>query len=106
MLENENRGSTTVFLCLISVVMLTIIVAVTGMLQKSWSVGAVKRETDISVEAEFSKYYRPLFDRYRLFYYVETKEDMLAAGIMSYFKENQKNMPGLPEYMFEEGESL
>ena len=68
MLENENRGSTTVFLCLISVVMLTIIVAVTGMLQKSWSVGAVKRETDISVEAEFSKYYRPLFDRYRLFY--------------------------------------
>lgn len=95
MLENENRGSTTVFLCLISVVMLTIIVAVTGMLQKSWSVGAVKRETDISVEAEFSKYYRPLFDRYRLFYYVETKEDKLAAGIMSYFKENQKNMPGL-----------
>lgn len=89
----KNKGSTTVFLCLISVIIIMVISALFADIRRTFSEAFVKRNTDIATEAEFSRYYRPLFDKYRLFYYVETDNNLLEAGIMGYFLQNQKKIP-------------
>ena len=91
----NDKGSTTVFLCFISGIVLVLILSIVGVLRFRWTKTQIVRSGRLSVCAEFSKYYRPLYDTYRLFYYIDRDEDRMQAGINGYFLGNQENMPGI-----------
>lgn len=91
--NSPDRGSVTVFLCLMSGVILMLIVSLISVMRYRWEKTQIVRSANIAIQAEFCKYYRPLYDRYRMFYYIETNEELLSAGINSYFMKNQNNMP-------------
>lgn len=90
-----DRGSVTVFLCLMSGVMLLLIVSLISVMRFRWEKTQIVRSANIAMQAEFSKFYRPLYDDYRMFYYIETDSELLETGINSYFIRNQQNMPKL-----------
>lgn len=83
------------YLMLVFAVILMLIVCVLSLMRYQAEKVNIKRDLDISVESAFGKYFRPLFDDYRMFYYIESDEEALSADIMSYFYENQKEMPKL-----------
>ncbi|MDE6636510.1 MAG: hypothetical protein K2K09_07910, partial [Lachnospiraceae bacterium] len=91
--NSPDRGSVTVFLCLMSGIILMLIVSLISVMRYRWEKTQIVRSLNIAVQAEFGKYYRPLYDCYRMFYYIETNEELLSAGINSYFMKNQNNMP-------------
>lgn len=92
-MRNRNRGSSTVFLCLMSGVMLIFIISLIGIMQYRWEETQLVRCANIAVRSEFGKYYRPLYDTYRMFYYVNDVPERYDAGVTGYFLDNQKNMP-------------
>ncbi|MCI8307156.1 MAG: hypothetical protein HFH14_03805 [Lachnospiraceae bacterium] len=91
----SDKGSITVFLCLMSGVMLILIVSLLSVMRLRWEKTQIVRSANIATQAEFGKFYRPLYDSYRMFYYIETNKELLEAGINSYFIKNQRNMPKL-----------
>ena len=94
-MDKRREGSVTVYLMLVFAVILMLIVCVLSLMRYQAEKVNIKRDLDISVESAFGKYFRPLFDDYRMFYYIESDEEALSADIMSYFYENQKEMPKL-----------
>ncbi len=86
------KGSVTVFLVMIFSVLLLLLVAAISLLCYQAEKTNVDRTLNVAVEAEFSKFYRPLFERYGLFYYIETDEEEIPANIMSYFMKNQEGI--------------
>ena len=94
-MDKRHKGSVTVYLMLVFAVILMLIVCVLSLMRYQAEKVNIKRDLDISVESSFGKYFRPLFDDYRMFYYIESDDEALSADIMSYFYENQKEMPKL-----------
>ena len=92
-INNDNKGSVTVFLCMISGVMLLLIICLIGIMRYRWEETQLVRCANIAVRSELGKYYRPLYDTYRMFYYVDAVPDRFDAGVAGYFLDNQKNMP-------------
>ncbi len=89
------KGSSTVFLALIFMVVMMLFMAVCAILCYQAEKTNIKRCLDISTESEFGKFYRPLFEDYRLLYYMDSDNNAMDANILSYFIKNQKDMPGL-----------
>ena len=94
-LKHIKRGSSTVFLALVFTVIIMLITAVCSLLCYRAEKTNIKRGLNIAMESEFGKFYRPLFDDYRLLYYIDVNENILAADILSYFMVNQNDMPEL-----------
>lgn len=93
--KTSDRGSVTVFLCLMSGAVMLLIVSLISVMRFRWEKTHIVRSANISTQAEFSKFYRPLYDNYRMFYYIETDDGLLEAGINGYFIKNQRDMPKL-----------
>lgn len=89
------KGSSTVFLSLVFAVIMMLFTAVIAILCYQAEKVNIKRGLDISMESEFGKFYRPLFDEYRLLYYMDSNDNAMSANVLSYFVENQKKMPGI-----------
>lgn len=92
-MKKDDKGSATVFLCMISGVMLLFIICLIGIMRYRWEETQLVRCANIAVRSELGKYYRPLYDTYRMFYYVDAVPDRFDAGVAEYFLDNQKNMP-------------
>lgn len=91
----KNRGSATVFLLLIFIVILSLIIALISILTYHSEQINASRTLNLSLESVFSKYYKPLFDDYRLFYLVETDNDIVGADAMTCFMKNQEGISPL-----------
>jgi len=95
MKNDNNRGSVTVYLILVFVVLVMLITGVISSLR--YEAERVNSETTLhlSQEAAFSKYFRPLLEEYGLYYYISEDEDGLEADIMGYFIKNQEHISKL-----------
>lgn len=93
--DKKYEGSVTVYMALVFAALLALIICIISLMRYQAERVNIKRDLDIAVESSFGKYFRPLFDDYRMFYYIENDEEALSADIMSYFYENQKQTPKL-----------
>ncbi len=92
-MDRKHDGGVTVYLSLVFIVLMTLIVCIISLMRYQAERVNIKRNLDIAVESSFAKYFRPLLDEYGMFYYIESDEEAIVADIMSYFYENQKNVP-------------
>lgn len=92
---SKKRASSSVFLALVFTVVIMLFTAVCALLCYQAEKTNIKRDLDIAVESEFGKFYRPLFDDYRLLYYMDSDNDMFEADVLSYFMMNQEERPGI-----------
>ncbi len=93
--KSAKKGSSTVFLALVFTVIMMLFTAVCALLCYKAEKTNIKRNLDIAVESEFGRFYRPLFDDYRLLYYMDSDEDIFDADVLSYFMKNQEETPGI-----------
>lgn len=93
--RNNNRGSVTVYIVLIFSVLLIMVTAVITVLRYESEKHKADISLDISHEAAFSKFFRPLLDNYGLFYYVTLNEETLRADISGYYLRNQKGISSM-----------
>lgn len=91
-IRKDNYGSTTVFLILSFIVIIALISALITVLRYQAERVNAQRLLNISLENEFSRYYRPLFDDYKLLYYIETNEEAVQADVLTHFEAGQEDI--------------
>lgn len=95
----NNKGSVTVYIVLIFSVLIILVTSVISVLRYEYEKMNSLVTLNISQEAAFSKYYRPLLNEYGMYYYICDNEEAVRADIMSYISKNQSGITNILSFV-------
>ena len=95
----NNRGSVTVYIVLIFSVLIILVTSVVSVLRYEYEKMNSLVSLNVSQEAAFSKYYRPLLNEYGMYYYICDNEEAVRADIMSYISKNQSGITNILSFV-------